>query len=712
LKIAFDGTVLHGRKSGVGYYCEELLKAMLAMNHEDQFFVFSHQPVELDQASANGNLKFTNSIRFPIRAVYLHAFLPQILAKVQPDVCHYTNFLAPIFEKRPYVVTIHDMGLETLRDAHPLAKRLYTKRLVPHVARKAKLIITNSEYSKWEIVRCLGIPEDRIRVTPLAASPEFRPVNADPPRPYFLYVGNLEPRKNLERLIDAFARMPSKNHDLVIAGNRWYHGGAAEEKARSLGLNGRVRFLGYVPRADLPGLFGGATALVYPSLLEGFGLPIVEAMACGTPVITSNNSSMKEVAGGAAVLIEPTSVREMTEALTKVAEDATLRQELSAKGLKRATEFSWARTAELTLDVYREAVEMGRDFSPPLRGGVAARSRKRCEATLFRADGVVFGTANHVATPSTTPSASVSERDHFLDAAASPPQRGGEVSAAITRTIEYANLFQYPLTPDELRERLFDVEIDEFTFRRALSAMQIQRDEELLRLRREREHISDEAIREMQPHLRTLASLPFVRLVSFSGSTAHRNMTTTEDVDLFLVVEDGKLWAVFLIAMVWAKLKGLRKRLCMNYLISDAALALSEHDVFTAQQAASLKPIFGKTVYDRFIEMNPFIRRCFPNFDPSRHRNRYPEIQPRFYKRILEAMLRPGPIQILERTSRLVLGRYLTGKVSGESDVQLDPRRLKLHLNSHKNRVLNAGSCALAPSAKQSHDQDVEVQAD
>src|SRR5262249_46863327 len=154
------------------------------------------------------------------------------------------------------------------------------------------------------------ISEKRIRVTPLAASPDFRPRDVVSQVPYFLYVGNLEPRKNVERLIEAFAQVPGKDHQLIIAGDRWYQGGAAEEKARSLGLNGRVKFLGYVPRPDLPGLFSGATALVYPSLLEGFGLPIVEAMACGTPVITSNNSSMQEVAGEAALLIDPFNVGE------------------------------------------------------------------------------------------------------------------------------------------------------------------------------------------------------------------------------------------------------------------------------------------------------------------------------------------------------------------------------------------------------------------
>jgi glycosyltransferase involved in cell wall biosynthesis len=634
MKIAFDGTVLHGRKSGVGYYCEELLKALLATNHSDQFFVFSHQPVSWNGAS-NGNLKFTNSVHCPVRAFYLHALLPKILDQIQPDLSHYTNFLVPIFDDRPYVVTVHDMSLETLRSAHPLAKRLYTRRLVPRAARNARLILTNSEYSKWEIVRYLSIPEDRIRVTPLAPSPEFKPTRVQHEgNPYFLYVGNLEPRKNLERLIDAFARMPSKEHDLIIAGNRWYRGDSAEQKARSLGLNGRVKFLGYVPRGELPALFSGATAFVYPSLLEGFGLPVVEAMACGTPVITSKNSSMKEVAGDAALLIDPRNVLEMTEALAQLSEDAGARQELSRKGLNRATQFSWHRTAKLTLDAYREALESSPRMVP-----------------------------------------------------ATPPSQES-LAAAILKTVEHSRIFQYPLTPEELRERLFGVKAGESAFRAALDSLRLQPDDDLIRLRAAREKTSDEAIRAVTPQLVTLVSLPFVRMLAFSGATAHRNMSGREDIDLFMIVEDGKLWAVFLLFMIWAKLKGLRRQLCINYVISDTALPLFEHDAFTAEQVISLKPIYGKSVYNRFISMNRFIYRCFPNFEPSRNRNFYPELKPKARKWALEAVLRLGPVQILERISRSILGRYLARKITPESDVQLDPRRLKLHLLSHKKEIL------------------------
>src|SRR5687767_2199052 len=137
MRVAFDATVLHGRKSGVGYYCEHLLEGMVRQKRDAEFFVFSHRPLNLDLANVNGNVQYSEDRHFPIRAIYLHALLPGLLDRIRPDLCHYTNFLAPITERRPYVVTIHDMGLEVLSGCHPLAKRLYTRNLVPRVARRA-----------------------------------------------------------------------------------------------------------------------------------------------------------------------------------------------------------------------------------------------------------------------------------------------------------------------------------------------------------------------------------------------------------------------------------------------------------------------------------------------------------------------------------------------------------------------------------------------
>jgi glycosyltransferase involved in cell wall biosynthesis len=648
MQVAFDATVLHGRKSGIGYYCEEILRGMLALDHDTRFFIFSHQPLTLDIPHANGSIRYSPKPFCPVRAIYMHALLPGILDRERPDLCHYTNFLAPISERRPYVVTIHDMGLEALRGCHPLAKRIYTRNLVPRVARGARLIITNSEYSKWEIVRWLGIPEDRIRVTPLAASPEFRPgqLPSAPYNPYFLFVGNLEPRKNLNRLIDAYARLGDIGHELWIVGNSWYRAGDIRRQVQERGIESRVRFLGYVAREELPGLYGGATAFVYPSLLEGFGLPVVEAMACGAPVITSNNSALKEVAGDAAVLVDPFDIDNMADRLRELAESPDLRSTLAARGLRRAAEFSWENTAALTLDAYREAA-----------GGGVPKSRLRC----------------------------VSDRD---------------IATAIRRTIDYAALFDYPLRPAEIHQRLFDVAVDRSTFDRVLQQQGLPRtgefvtgDPERIAHRTTREAIADRAIEGARPGLRFLASIPFVRMLAFSGATAHRNMDTAEDLDLFVVVEDGKLWFAFLTAMLWAKARGLRRAFCLNYLISDSALPLFDHDVFTAQQMASIKPVYGKACYDQFIKANPFVRRHFPNFDSGIQRAVYPELASSWIKRWLEGGLRWGAVWLLERASQTLLGWHFRRKLRAipratACDVLIEPQRLKLHFNDHKNAVL------------------------
>jgi len=647
MRIAFDATVLHGRKSGIGYYCEELLKGLAAADHESEFVVFSHRPIEADGLQSNGNIRWSTESRFPVRAVYLHALLPRVLEQIRPDLCHYTNFLAPIYDDHPYVVTIHDMGLEALRACHPMAKRIYTKRLVPRAARNARLIITNSEYSKWEIVRRLGVSEDRIRVTPLAAASEFKPVrDVRVTNPYFLYVGNVEPRKNLDRLLDAFAFLKHLDHELWIVGNGWYRSDAIVNKARALGLEDRIRFLGYVPRSDLPALYSGATAFVYPSLLEGFGLPVVEAMACGAPVITSNNSSLKEVAGTAALLIDPLDVQSIARAMGRLAAEPAEREELSRRGILRASEFSWENTARLTLQAYMEAV------GGPLR----VRQRRYAEV---------------------------------------------EIVHAIRKTIDYAALFDYALRPEEIYERLFDCAVDRLTFDRVLARENlpscdgfVSSDRERVERRKVREALSDRAIDRAWPLLRGLAGLPFIRMMAFSGATAHRNMSEEEDLDLFLVVEKGKLWFTFLAAILWSRLHGVRRSFCMNYLISDSVLPLADTDAFTAQQIASLKPIYGKSCYDRFIEMNPFVRKRFPNFDERVHREFRPEISAPRRKRFLEAMLRCGVVQVAEPLSRWLLGWHLLRKLraalpQSTSDVLLEPQRLKLHLRSHKKQVLD-----------------------
>ena len=532
MKVAFDATVVHGPKSGVGYYSQELLRALLTLEDPEDYFVFSHRPLSAALVASGEHVRFSEKRHCPVRAFYFHFLLPGLLRSEKPDLAHYTNFLAPINEAHPYLVTLHDMSLERLRTHHHLGKRHYTRRLVPRTARRARLILTNSDFSKWDIVRFLGIPEDRIRVTPLAASGLFRPIDGAERQavldvyglgdPYFLYVGNIEPRKNLERLLEAFASIRDRGHRLVIAGNWWFRGRRVIGKTRELGLTDAVRFLGYVPRAHLPALISGATALVYPSLLEGFGLPVLEAMACGRPVITSDNSSLRELAGDAGLLIDPTKPGEIADAMVALSEDADLAASLSRKALRKAGQFSWKQTAEKTHQAYLEALD-GRE------GAVVA----------------VAGRAS------------------------SDP---AELERAVRRTVDYATQFDYPLRVEELRERLFAVRTDRSTLQDAITRMRlgvidgyVSDDREQILRRQKREAASDRVIADSWRHMRALAAFPFVRMIAFSGATAHRNMSD-EDLDLFAVVEDGKLWATLLGVTVWAKLKGLRQKVCLNYI--------------------------------------------------------------------------------------------------------------------------------------------------
>jgi glycosyltransferase involved in cell wall biosynthesis len=294
--------------------------------------------------------------------------LPGILRELRPDLVHFTNYLAPLASRVPYVVSFHDMTLSLFPEHHTLKKRLLTSSLLPVVARRARLILTPSNSTRRDVVRLLGVPDQRVRVIPYAAAPSFRRAGEGAERlaarfgvepPYFLYVGTLEPRKNLVRALRAFARaLPALGaHRFVLVGERgWKYGEILRESARPE-LAGRVLFLGYVAEELLPLLYTHATALVYPSLYEGFGLPVVEAMACATPVLTSRSSSLAEIAGSAALLVDPGDELELASGLRALAQDAALRSALAERGPSRASTFSWERTGRETAAAYQAVYE-------------------------------------------------------------------------------------------------------------------------------------------------------------------------------------------------------------------------------------------------------------------------------------------------------------------------------------------------------------------
>ncbi|MGB0561244.1 MAG: glycosyltransferase family 4 protein [Spirulinaceae cyanobacterium] len=265
---------------------------------------------------------------------------------------------APIYSYSRYVIMVHD--LIPLRFPQGLGPVSYYHRyLLPRVVRQARHVLCNSQSTADDVMSFFGVRANRITPIPLAYDRlTFRPQQSLPQRmdrPYFLYVGRQAPYKNLQSIISAFAALPNRqDYELWLVGPtdrrytpRW------QKLTKELEIREQVKFMEYVPYEKLPALLAQAIALVFPSLWEGFGLPVLEAMACGTPVITSNVSSLPEVAGDAAILIDPYNLDELTQAMYAIATDYNLRQNLSELGLLRSSEFSWAKTGQQTLEILK-----------------------------------------------------------------------------------------------------------------------------------------------------------------------------------------------------------------------------------------------------------------------------------------------------------------------------------------------------------------------
>ena len=266
----------------------------------------------------------------------------------------------PAAPRRRLVVTVHDLAFLVHPEAFPWQWRLMYQAALRRAARAADAILTPSRSTADDLERLARADPARIRVTPLAATLPETSADVDEvltrlgvPRPYVLFVGTLEPRKNLPRLVRAYGRLAGElPHALVLAGPMGWHGAELEDEVGRT-PPGRVVTTGGLGPGDLDALYRGANVFAYPSLYEGFGLPLVEAMARGLPIVTSRVSSMPEVAGDAALLVDPRSEREIHEALARVLTDAELAARLAAASAERARSFSWRTTADLTLEAYR-----------------------------------------------------------------------------------------------------------------------------------------------------------------------------------------------------------------------------------------------------------------------------------------------------------------------------------------------------------------------
>jgi len=353
------------QRTGTEAYSLHAIRQLVAVGAAHRFRLYYNAPPAAGLIPIGENCE-SRVIPFP--RLWTHLRLSAEMALHPPDVLWVPSHVLPLVHPRRSIVTVHDLGHHYWPGAHTARQRWYLEWSARYHARTAAHLIADSQATRDDLVRIYGIEPTRITVVYLGVDPALQRVEPEAQvqqvcrrygisGPYLLYVGTLQPRKNLVRLLDAFSELRRSTPgplQLVLAGRRGWLCQGILARAEELGLGQDVVLTGYVPDADLPALYSGATLFVMPSLYEGFAMPVLEAMACGTPVACSNVSSLPEVAGDAALLFDPRSVDRMAAALKHALEDARLRTELSLRGKERAQQFTWERCARQILEVLEQ----------------------------------------------------------------------------------------------------------------------------------------------------------------------------------------------------------------------------------------------------------------------------------------------------------------------------------------------------------------------
>lgn len=369
MRIAIDAHSVGNKLGGNESYAKNLIEALAQIDKVNQYTIF----VTKREARERFSNRWPN---FQVRSTPPHTPFVRIpltlsaeLRRNRVDVLH-VQFTAPPFSPCPVVVSIHDLSFEHLPQTFKRRSRMQLRLTVRRSARNAAQVIALSEHARADLIATYNLQPEKVNVVPLAAPDAFAPVRDDNElqrvrqiygidRDYILSVGSIQPRKNLRRLIEAYYLLRQQQPEgklpqLVLVGkNAWLYDETLQSlKDRDLGS---IVLTGYVPEADLPALYSGALCFIYPSYFEGFGLPPLEAMKCGAPVIVGNKTSLPEVVGDAALMIDPFDVGAIAAAIQRVITDSDFRSELRVKGMQRAKQFDWKETARRTLAVYEKA---------------------------------------------------------------------------------------------------------------------------------------------------------------------------------------------------------------------------------------------------------------------------------------------------------------------------------------------------------------------
>jgi glycosyltransferase involved in cell wall biosynthesis len=373
MRICLDAHMIGSQETGNETYVVSLAPALASLENIDCVAAIEPEaPVPNCWADAQPAIARLHPAGDWLRLGYT---LPKICRNWHADLLHVT-YIAPFTSPCPIIVTIHDVIFQRFPEFFSARDRLLFATLLPLTLRRAAAVITDSECSRTDIAAFYPFAADKVFAVPLAPAPTFRPTEPTAARQvcdryavasqFILAVGNLQPRKNLLRLVAAFRSLLTQGlheYQLVLVGKDALHSEEFRAEVRDLVESGHLAFTGYVPEHDLPALYSAAAAFVYPSIYEGFGLPLLEAMSCGAPVITSDRSSMPEVAGDAAVLVDPTRTDRIAAALYTVLTQSNLADGLRRRGQARAAQFTWDATASQTAEVYQWALQASKRAS-------------------------------------------------------------------------------------------------------------------------------------------------------------------------------------------------------------------------------------------------------------------------------------------------------------------------------------------------------------
>jgi glycosyltransferase involved in cell wall biosynthesis len=377
--IGLDAIPLEPPRTGIGHYTYELSCALALSSPADLFELVSpYRPSFPDAAGASpSSLEFPSNVRVAfvgsrlLRRRWWALGAPVYLRRAGLELFHGTNYNVPLWARCPLVLSVHDLSLLIHPETHEAGAVRRARRVLPLMLRAATMILTDTESVRREVCERLGVRPERVAAVHIAPRSVFRPVPAQEAAQtvgrlgiegeFLLYVGTIEPRKNLKTLVrslDLLVRSTDLRPRLVVAGKQGWLNEELYAEIGRLGLSERIHFTGYVSDEDLRALYSACTVCIYPSLYEGFGLPPLEAMRCGAPVVASRIPSILETAGEqGARLVPPTDTEALAAALAELLRDSNLRRRLAHAGLARAQEFSWEKTARATLEVYGEAAK-------------------------------------------------------------------------------------------------------------------------------------------------------------------------------------------------------------------------------------------------------------------------------------------------------------------------------------------------------------------